>query len=112
MVCRWRVGKCGSAGDFGDLPHPPNGVIRCGIDFRTREGAAVNAWKVCCGKCQHSWTLMGNWSVYERETLESRPCPKCHSYTLSSPEPTRQTGKKAMYNRRVRWQPAKQLKRS
>ena len=31
---------------------------------------------------------MGNWSVYERETLESRPCPKCHSYTLSSPEPT------------------------
>lgn len=70
------------------MPHPPNGVIRCGIDFRTREGAAVNAWKVCCGKCQHSWTLLGNWSVYEREALESRPCPKCHSYTLSSPEPS------------------------
>ncbi len=30
---------------------------------------------------------MGNWSVYERESLESRPCPKCDSYTLSSPEP-------------------------
>gem|GEM_PF-3057248 len=48
----------------------------------------MNAWKVCCGKCQHSWTLVGNWSVYERESLESRPCPKCGSYTLSSPEPT------------------------
>ncbi|QEL15246.1 hypothetical protein PX52LOC_02161 [Limnoglobus roseus] len=44
-------------------------------------------WTVKCAKCQHAWTLVGIWSEYEREAIESRPCPKCQSYTLSSPEP-------------------------
>lgn len=71
-------------------------------------GAAVNAWTVRCDSCEHRWTLVGNWSEYERQAIESRPCPKCGAYTLCSPEPTptRPSGKKAMFNRRARWQPA------
>jgi len=67
----------------------------------------VNAWTVCCVSCGHRWNLVGSWSEYERQAIESRPCPKCGAYTLNSPEPARPTGKKAMLNRRVRWQPAK-----
>lgn len=52
-------------------------------------------WTVTCAKCQHAWTLVGNWSEYEREAIESRPCPKCQSYTLSSPEPTVVKSKKS-----------------
>ena len=66
----------------------------------------MNAWTVCCESCEYRWNLVGNWSEYERQAIESRPCPKCGAYTLSSPEPTKQTSKKAMFNRRVRWQPA------
>jgi len=47
----------------------------------------VNAWKVCCGSCEHSWNLAGNWSDYERQSVESRPCPRCGAYTLKCPEP-------------------------
>lgn len=49
----------------------------------------MNAWTVCCGTCQHRWNLVGHWSEYERQAIESRPCPKCGAYHLSSPEPTR-----------------------
>jgi hypothetical protein len=63
----------------------------------------VNAWTVCCESCGHRWNLVGNWSEYERQAIESRPCPKCGAYTLSSPEPTRTNGKKAMLNRRLRF---------
>lgn len=42
---------------------------------------------VTCGACGHGWPLAGNWSVYEREAIESRPCPNCGAYTLKSPEP-------------------------
>lgn len=45
-------------------------------------------WTVTCATCRHTWPLIGNWSEYERQALESRPCPKCQAYTLSSPEPT------------------------
>jgi hypothetical protein len=42
---------------------------------------------VTCGACEHTWKVVGNWSVYEREAIESRPCPACSAYTLKSPEP-------------------------
>lgn len=51
--------------------------------------------------------MVGSWSEYERQAIESRPCPKCGAYTLNSPEPTRPTGRKVMFNRRVRLQPAR-----
>ena len=97
---RWRAGKSGFVGGSAASGRSPSGAIRSAIDSintdvrpilspagSIAEGVAVNAWKVCCGKCLHTWIRIGNWSVYEREAVESRPCPKCHSYTLSSPEP-------------------------
>lgn len=48
----------------------------------------MNAYKVACHSCGYCWHLAGNWSAYEREATESRPCPHCAAYTLSSPEPT------------------------
>lgn len=66
----------------------------------------MNAWTVCCGSCKHRWNLVGSFSEYERQAIESRPCPKCGAYTLNSPEPTRPPAKKPMFNRRVRFQVA------
>jgi hypothetical protein len=54
----------------------------------------VNAWAVCCESCNHRWNLVGSFSEYERQAIESRPCPKCGAYTLSSPEPTKPGWKK------------------
>lgn len=53
----------------------------------------VNAWTVTCDNCRHGWTLAGTWSEYERQAIESRPCPRCGAYTLSSPEPKPVRGK-------------------
>lgn len=47
----------------------------------------MGTWIVTCGACNHTWKIVGNWSVYEREAIESRPCPECAAYTLKSPEP-------------------------
>jgi len=43
---------------------------------------------VTCHSCGDAWHLSGTWSAYESEATESRPCPHCDAYTLSSPEPT------------------------
>ncbi len=48
----------------------------------------MNTYKVACHSCGDSWQLAGTWSAYERDAVESRPCPHCDAYTLSSPEPT------------------------
>jgi len=37
--------------------------------------------------------MLGHWSTYEQQAIESRPCPECDCYTLSSPEPVRSTVK-------------------
>ena len=47
----------------------------------------MGTWSVSCGSCGHCWMLAGNWSAYEREAVESRPCPACGAYTLKCPEP-------------------------
>lgn len=44
-------------------------------------------WTVKCETCDHGWTRDGAWSEYERQAIESRPCPRCGAYTLASPEP-------------------------
>ncbi|MGL6095790.1 MAG: hypothetical protein ACRC7O_08360 [Fimbriiglobus sp.] len=49
----------------------------------------MGTWSVSCGSCGHSWTLAGNWSVYEREAVESRPCPCCSAYTLKGGDKAR-----------------------
>jgi adenine-specific DNA methylase len=53
----------------------------------------MGTWSVSCGSCGHCWKLAGNWSVYEREAVESRPCPQCAAYTLSSPEPQKKANR-------------------
>lgn len=53
----------------------------------------METWKVTCDTCEHMWTLAGNWSEYMRSEMESRPCPCCASYTLSSPEPKVYSGR-------------------
>ena len=46
-----------------------------------------SSWTVTCGSCDRSWQRAGNWSAFEQEAIESRPCPHCGAYTLRSPEP-------------------------
>ncbi len=42
---------------------------------------------VSCESCDLSWGRAAGVSDYEREAIESRPCPSCGAYTLSCPEP-------------------------
>ena len=48
----------------------------------------MTTYTVVCHSCGETWRLAGTWSAYESEATESRPCPHCDAYTLSSPEPT------------------------
>jgi len=44
---------------------------------------------VSCESCELAWNwVAAGGSVYEREAIESRPCPGCGAYTLTTPEPT------------------------
>jgi hypothetical protein len=36
-----------------------------------------------CKGCGKRWPAAPNQSVYERQAIESRPCPTCAAYTLS-----------------------------
>ena len=47
----------------------------------------MGSWVVKCRSCHDEWTIFGCWSDYERQAVESRPCPECGAYTLASPEP-------------------------
>ena len=48
----------------------------------------MTTYTIVCHSCGDTWRLPGPWSSYESEATESRPCPHCDAYTLSSPEPT------------------------
>ena len=51
---------------------------------RTAEGEPCGI----CESCERIWSLHSLLSVYERQAIESRPCPHCGAYTLSCcPEP-------------------------
>jgi hypothetical protein len=38
---------------------------------------------IVCDSCERLWTLACVLTVYERQALESRPCPHCGAYTLT-----------------------------
>jgi ribosomal protein S27E len=38
--------------------------------------------KITCASCGKAWTLAHRSSIYEQQSLESRPCPRCGGYTL------------------------------
>jgi len=42
---------------------------------------------VACAACDERWHRVGNLSEYERQAVESRPCPCCGAYTLTCREP-------------------------
>ncbi len=38
---------------------------------------------ITCESCERIWSLQTSFSLYERQTIESRPCPHCGAYTLT-----------------------------
>jgi len=38
---------------------------------------------ICCELCKSQWTRLTGGSEFERQAVESQPCPRCESYTLS-----------------------------
>jgi hypothetical protein len=38
---------------------------------------------IVCDSCERLWSIACNISIYERQAMESRPCPHCGAYTLS-----------------------------
>ena len=47
----------------------------------------VGNWAVTCESCALTWKRTGGLSDYERQAIESRPCPGCGAYTLSCSDP-------------------------
>jgi hypothetical protein len=47
----------------------------------------VAKWTVACGACGFGWHRAGVGSDYERQAVESRPCPGCGLYALACREP-------------------------
>ena len=39
--------------------------------------------RIHCANCKFHWTMNRGSSLYEQQTVESTPCPKCGAYTLS-----------------------------
>lgn len=56
----------------------PLGNAKGLVDGMTTERATIS-----CDSCERLWTLGCALSVYEQQSLESRPCPHCGAYTLS-----------------------------
>jgi hypothetical protein len=42
---------------------------------------------VFCETCERTWSTANAFTVYEQQSIESRPCPACWAYTLSCREP-------------------------
>jgi rRNA maturation endonuclease Nob1 len=51
------------------------------------KAAPVQRLSIVCEGCERIWPLNCALTVYERQALESRPCPHCGSYTLSCNDP-------------------------
>jgi hypothetical protein len=43
-------------------------------------------WTIVCENCNCSWRAAATYSIYERQAMESRPCPRCGAYTLCCQE--------------------------
>ena len=46
----------------------------------------MGVWVVVCESCRTRWNRPGRPAEYERQAVESRPCPACGAYTLSCRE--------------------------
>lgn len=42
---------------------------------------------ISCNSCERLWTLRCTLSIYEQQSLESRPCPHCGACTLAVDKP-------------------------
>src|SRR5581483_3328995 len=47
----------------------------------------VERFTISCQHCERLWSVTGALSVYERQAMESCPCPHCGAYTLSYQDP-------------------------
>jgi hypothetical protein len=43
----------------------------------------VYGWNISCRSCLRTWSLGCSFGDYERQAIESRPCPHCAAYTLA-----------------------------
>ena len=49
---------------------------------RTEAGGSVESLAIACVSCGRAWTVAHTCSIYERQAVESCPCPHCGAYTL------------------------------
>jgi hypothetical protein len=79
--CRWR---------FSSLDVTSPGVPSCARPklFKLTRCRVIN-WTIVCDNCNCSWRAAATYSIYERQALESRPCPRCGAYTLCCQERSR-----------------------
>jgi hypothetical protein len=55
---------------------------------------------IVCDSCERLWSIACQFSLYEQQAMESRPCPHCGAYTLSCQNLTQLIGTN---ERRVNW---------
>src|SRR5207249_470608 len=59
---------------------PTDGAAGC---FRPGPvGCSVTGVTITCGSCGQQWLVATTFSLYEQQTTESCPCPRCGAYTL------------------------------
>lgn len=51
------------------------------------QGLLAEGLVISCDSCERDWRARSAFTVYERQALESRPCPHCGAYTLCFHEP-------------------------
>jgi hypothetical protein len=56
--------------------------------------SSMKRLSISCASCGRAWAIVTGATVYERQTMESRPCPSCGAYTLSCPEPAAAASRK------------------
>jgi uncharacterized protein CbrC (UPF0167 family) len=58
--------------------------VRIGV--LTRE-LIMERLTISCESCERLWTLGCSLSIYEQQSLETRPCPHCGAYALTAHKP-------------------------
>ena len=47
----------------------------------------MDRFSISCESCDRVWSTASSLSFYEKQSLESRPCPHCGAYTLCCTDP-------------------------
>ena len=97
---RWPSGGCGWATASAAFPAPA--PSRCGRGTEASGPATavhtgwwiVGSWEIGCGSCRMKWFRVGACSAYERQAIESRPCPGCGLYTMTCTPPKPAAGRR------------------